>query len=121
MERAAGEDDLQEAVRRRYAERGWTRRMLARLEGVWRDDRGDAIAAAIRAGPTVRTRSERRLSCFARIAVVTAVVLDALSRNVDARVRAWVPGTAAEILEEGGTRLILSMTRDREPAVRDAR
>ena len=45
LERAADEDDLQQAVRRRFAERGWTRRTLARLEGLWRDDRADAIAA----------------------------------------------------------------------------
>ena len=120
VERAADEDDLQEAVRRRYAERGWTRRMLARLEGVWRDDRADAIAAAIQAGPDEKDALRAEVELLREDRGRAAVVLDALSRHADPRVRAWVPGTAAEILEEGGTRLILSMTRDREPAVRDA-
>lgn len=47
VERAADEEDLQEAVRRRYAERGWTRRMLSRLEGVCEPAVRDAAAAAL--------------------------------------------------------------------------
>ena len=49
-----------------------------------------------------------------------ALVLDELSRHESARVRAWVPPVAADILGDGGARLILSLTRDREPTVRDA-
>ena len=48
------------------------------------------------------------------------MVLDELSRNGDAAVRAWVPGAAAAVLEDGGSRLILSLTRDRDPDVRHA-
>lgn len=120
MERAADEDDLQDAVRRRFAERGWTRRMLARMEGLWRDDRADAIAVAIQAGPDGKDALDAEIAVLREDRGRAAVVLDALSRHSDPRVRTWVPGAAAEILEDGGTRLILSMTRDREPAVRDA-
>ena len=49
-----------------------------------------------------------------------AVALDELSRHRDRRVRAWVPGAAADVLGDGGTRLILSLTRGRDPDVRDA-
>ncbi len=49
-----------------------------------------------------------------------AVVLDDLSHHADSLVRAWVPAAAAEILGEGGTRLILSLSRDRVSEVRDA-
>lgn len=120
LERAAGEDDLQHAVRRRFAEKGWTRRTLARLEGLWQDDRADAIAAAIQAGPDGETALERELELLREDSGRAAVVLDALSRHADSRVRAWVPAGAAEILGEGGTRLILSLTRDRVAEVRDA-
>ena len=120
LERAADEDDLQQAVRRRFAEKGWTRRTLARLEGLWRDDRADAIAAAIEAGPEGETALARELDLLRKDRGRAAVVLDALSRHADSRVRAWIPAAAAEILGEGGTRLVLSLTRDRVPEVRDA-
>jgi hypothetical protein len=120
LERAADEDDLQQAVRRRFAERGWTRRTLARLEGLWRDDRADAIAQAIQAGSDGETSLAGELESLRENPGRAAVVLDELSRNADERVRAWVPGAAAEILGDGGSRLILSLTRDRNPDVRDA-
>jgi hypothetical protein len=120
LERAADEEDFQKAVRRRFAEKGWIRRTYARLESSWRDDRADDIAAALEAGPageaTVELEGERLKSDRGR----AALVLDELSRHTSARVRAWVPGAAARILEEGGSRLILSMTRDRDDDVREA-
>ena len=120
LERAADEEDFQKAVRRRFAEKGWIRRTYARLESSWRDDRADDIAAALEAGPageaTVELEVERLKSDRGR----AALVLDELSRHASARVRVWVPGTAARILEEGGSRLILSMTRDRDDDVREA-
>jgi hypothetical protein len=120
LERAADEEDFQKAVRRRFAEKGWIRRTYARLESSWRDDRADDIAAALEAGPageaTVELEGERLKSDRGR----AALVLDELSRHASARVRAWVPGAAARILEEGGSRLILSMTRDRDDDVREA-
>ena len=62
LERAADEEDFQQAVRQRFAEKGWTRRTLAKLERRWRDDRSDTIAAALtlnisRGGLAVRTTS----------------------------------------------------------------
>jgi HEAT repeat protein len=35
-------------------------------------------------------------------------------------VRAWVPGTAVAVLDDGARRLVLSLTRDRDRSVRDA-
>jgi len=88
MERAADEEDLQKAVRRRYAEKGWTRRTLARLEGLWRDDRADVLAEAIQAGPDGETTPLGELELLRENPGRAAVVLDELSRHDDARVRA---------------------------------
>jgi hypothetical protein len=118
LERAADEEDFQKAVRQRFAEKGWTRRTLARLERMWKDDRADAIAAALESG--VEEDVERELASLRRERGRAALVLDELSRHESPRVRAWVPGVAADVLADGGTRLILSLTRDREPEVRDA-
>jgi hypothetical protein len=120
LERAADEEDLQQAVGRRFAEKGWTRRTLARVEGLWRDDRADAIALAIQAGPDGEATLATELEGLRRNRGRAALVLDELSRNGDAAVRAWVPGAAADVLEDGGRRLILSLTRDRDPDVRHA-
>lgn len=120
FERAADEEELQQAVRKRFAERGWTRRTLSRIEGLWRDDRADAIAAAIQAGPDEETALVHELEALRGDRGRAAIVLDELSRHGDARVRAWVPVAAADVLGDGGSRLILSLTRDREPEVRDA-
>jgi HEAT repeat protein len=49
-----------------------------------------------------------------------AIVLDELSRHRSGRVRAWVSPTAVAVLDDGARRLVLSLTRDRDPAVRDA-
>ena len=120
LERAADEEDFQEAVRRRFREKGWTRRTLARLERVWRDDRADEVAAALVAGPdgeeTLALEIERLRGERGR----AALVLDELSRHESPVVRAWVPGAAADILGDGAARLVLSMTRDRDTDVRDA-
>jgi hypothetical protein len=120
LERAADEEDFQKAVRRRYAEKGWTRRTLARLERLWRDDRADTIAAALQAGPVGAEEVERETEGLRREPGRAALVLDELSRDESASVRAWVPAAAAEILGDGGDRLILSLARDRDPSVRDA-
>jgi hypothetical protein len=118
LERAADEEDFQKAVRRRFAEKGWTRRTLAKLERRWKDDRSDTIAAALEAGEDEEV--DRELSTLRREPGRAALVFDELSRHESAHVRAWVPGVAQEVLGDGGTRLILSLTRDRDPAVRDA-
>lgn len=120
LERAADEEDFQKAVRRRFAEKGWMRRTYARLESSWRDDRAGEIAAALEAGPAGEAALHAETERLRRDRGRAALVLDELSRHASARVRAWVPRAAARILEEGGSRLILSMTRDRDDDVREA-
>ena len=61
LERAAEEESFQRAVRRRFETRGWTSRTLARFEGLWRDDRAEAVAAAIEAGPEGEARLRQEL------------------------------------------------------------
>ena len=118
LERAADEEDFQKAVRQRFAEKGWTRRTLAKLERRWRDDRSDTIASALKAGDDDEV--ERELETLRREPGRAALVFDELSRHESPRVRAWVPAVAENVLGDGGRRLILSLTRDRDPAVRDA-
>ena len=118
LERAAGEEDFQKAVRQRFAEKGWTRRSLAKLERMWKDDRADTIAAALESGADEEV--ERETETLRREPGRAALVFDELSRHESSRVRAWVPAAAADILGDGGSRLILSLTRDREPPVKDA-
>lgn len=120
LERAADEADFQQALRRRFDEKGWTRRTFARLEGLWRDDRADAVAAALLAGPAGGEALAREFESLRQDRGRAAVVLDELSRHNDARVRTWVAGAAAELLGDGAGRLILSLTRDRDPGVRTA-
>jgi HEAT repeat protein len=120
LERAADEEDFQRAVRRRFAEKGWIRRTYARLESSWQDDRADEIAAALEAGPDGEAALASESEHLRRDRGRAALLLDELSRHANARVRMWVPGAAAEILEEGGVRLILSMARDRDEGVREA-
>jgi hypothetical protein len=120
LERAADEEDFQEAVRHRFAEKGWTRRMLARLERVWRDDRANEVAAALLAGPDGEDALELEVRRLRDERGRAALVLDELSRHESPVVRAWVPGAAADILGDGGARLVLSMTRDRDTEVREA-
>lgn len=120
LERAADEEDFQKAARRRFAEKGWMRRTYARLESSWRDDRADEIAVALEAGPEREAELEAETERLRRDRGRAALVLDELSRHASPVVRAWVPGAAAGALEEGGVRLILSMTRDRDDTVREA-
>lgn len=120
LERAADEDDFQQAIRQRAAAKGWTRRTFARIERVWRDDRADTIAAALEKGDAGAERVAREIESLRHERGRAALVLDELSRHRNARVRAWVPVTAAEILGEGGERLVLSLTRDRHRGVREA-
>ncbi len=120
LERAADEADFQEALRRRAAERGWIRRTFARVERLWSDDRADALADAIEAGPDGEVALAHETEALRRDRGRAAVVLDELSRHKSVRVRAWVPGAAVAILDDGARRLVLSLTRDRERSVRDA-
>jgi hypothetical protein len=120
LERAAEEEDLRQAVSRGYAEKGWWRKMLGRLERLQRDEQAGRVAAALLAGPGGAKELAGELELLRADRGRAAVVLDELSRHADSAVRAWVPPTAAEILGDGADRLILSLTRDREPAVRNA-
>jgi hypothetical protein len=120
LERAADEADFQEALRKRARERGWLRRSFARVERLWSDDRADAIEDAIVAGPDGEEALARETDTLRRDRGRAALVLDELSRSKSARVRTWVPGTAVEVLDDGARRLVLSLTRDRDRAVRDA-
>jgi hypothetical protein len=120
LERAAEEEDLRQAVSRGYAEKGWWRKMLGRLERLQRDEQAGRVAAALLAGPGGAEELAGELELLRADRGRAAVVLDELSRHADSAVRAWVPPTAAEILGDGADRLILSLTRDREPAVRNA-
>jgi hypothetical protein len=72
------------------------------------------------AGPDGETTLRQGLESLREDPGRAAVVLDELSRHRDERVRAWVPGAAADILGDGGTRLIASLARDRDAEVRDA-
>lgn len=120
LERAADEEEFQDALRARAAAKGWTRRTLAKFEGLLQPDRSDPIADAIEAGPQGGHALERETELLRRDRGKAALALDALSRHKNPVVRAWVPGAAVEILDDGGTRLVLSMTRDRDRAVREA-
>ena len=120
LERAADEEDFQEALRQRIAARGWFRRTFGKLERLWSDDRAAAIADAIEAGPEGEASLAREIEELRRDRGGAAIVLDELSRHKSGRVRAWVAGTAAGILEDGARRLLLSLTRDRDRSVRDA-
>ena len=120
LERAAVEESLQRALRRRFEAKGWTSRTLERFEGLWRDDRAEAVVVAIEAGPDREARLRQELETMRKDKGRAAVVLDELSRHRDRRVRAWVPGAAADVLGDRATRLVLSLTRDRDAEVRDA-
>jgi hypothetical protein len=120
LERAADEEDFQQALRQRIREKGWFRRTFGKLERLWSDDRAAAIAEAIEAGPESEASLERETESLRRDRGRAAIVLDELSRAKSARVRAWVPGTAVAILDDGARRLVLSLTRDRDRSVRDA-
>lgn len=120
LERAADEEDFQDALRARAAAKGWTRRTLAKFEGLLQPDRSDPIADAIEAGPDGAKALGRETELLRQNRGKAALALDALSRHKNPVVRAWVPGAAADILDDGATRLVLSMTRDRNRAVREA-
>jgi hypothetical protein len=120
LERAADEEDFQQALRQRIAEKGWFRRTFGKLERLWSDDRAAAIAEAIEAGPGGEVSLARATEELRRDRGSAAIALDELSRHRSGRVRAWVAGTAVGILDDGARRLVLSLTRDRDRSVRDA-
>ena len=72
------------------------------------------------AGPDEETALVHELEALRGDRGRAAIVLDELSRHGRREGRAWVPVAAADVLGDGGSRLILSLTRDREPEVRDA-
>jgi hypothetical protein len=123
LERAAEEEDFRKAVRRRFAEKGWTRRMLDRVDRLARGDAAselaDRVAAVVVDGDAEPHELEQAMEGLRTDRGKAALVLDELSRHPNAIVRRWVPSAAREVLGEGGARLILSMTRDRDPGVRD--
>jgi HEAT repeat protein len=94
--------------------------MLDRLDRAGRDEQAARVAAALEAGDAGREELERELAALRGNRGRAAVVLDELSRSDSARVRAWVPAIGAEILDEDSSRLLLSLTRDRDVAVREA-
>jgi hypothetical protein len=120
LERAAAEEDFQRAISGGLDQRRWAGRAFARFERLWRDDRADAVAAALVAGEAGSDALAGEVASPREDRGRSALVLDELSRHGDRRVRAWVPGAAADLLGNGGTRLVLSLTRDREPEVRAA-
>lgn len=120
LERAADEEDFQQALRQRIAEKGWMRRTFAKLERLWTDGRADAVADAIEAGPDGEESLAREIEALRRDRGKAALVLDELSRHKSGRVRAWVSPTAVAVLDDGARRLVLSLTRDRDLSVRDA-
>ena len=94
--------------------------MLGRLDRAQEDEQARRVAAALQAGADGSAELERELESLRQNRGRAAVVLDELSRDADATVRAWVPGTAVEILDDDARRLVLSLTRDRAPGVREA-
>ena len=50
LERAAEEEGFQQAVRQRAAAKGWTRRMLDRLDSARRDEQAERVATAVQEG-----------------------------------------------------------------------
>ncbi|MET1009581.1 MAG: HEAT repeat domain-containing protein [Gaiellaceae bacterium] len=120
LERAAAEEEFQEAIRQRAAAKGWTRRMLGRLDHAQQDEQATRVAAAIQAGADGSADLEGELESLRRNRGRAAVVLDELSRNPEAAARAWVAGPAVEILGEDASRLVLSLTRDKAREVREA-
>ena len=120
LERAADEADFQEALRQRVAERGWIRRTFGRVGRLGSDDRVEAVAAAIEAGPDGEAALANETDALTSDRGRAAIVLDELSRHESVRVRAWVPGAAVAILDDGARRLVLSLSRDRDQSVRDA-
>lgn len=121
LERAEEEHAFQEVARRRAREYGWWRRTIRRVEDlVDRPDVGGAaprIAAAVERGDT-----EMLAAAVAELRADrgrAARILDELSRHREPDVRGWVSGTARAVLEEGGVYIVLGLTRDRDPGVRD--
>jgi HEAT repeats len=120
LERAAEEEDMRQAVSRGYAEKGWFRRQLRRLERLQHDEQAERVATALLAGQDGAEELAAEVGALRENRGRAAVVLDELSRHRDPAVRGWVAPTAADVLGDGADRLILSLTRDRDPSVREA-
>ena len=120
LERAAEEEGLQQAIHQRAAAKGWTRRMLDRLDNARRDEQAERVATAVQEGAEGEEALTRELAALREDRGRAAIVLDELARHGDARVRRLVPGAAVEILGDDASRLVLSLARDRESDVRDA-
>jgi hypothetical protein len=122
LERAAEEEDFRKAADRRFKEKGWLRRSFAKLERARSTGASVALAVALEAGADGEGVAALLAEGLRRNPGQAVLVLDELSRHGNPQVRAWVPGAAAELLGASGVsvRLVLSMTRDADPGVRDA-
>ena len=123
LERAEEEHAIEETLRRRARERGWWRRTARRLEDLV--GRGDVTEGAERAAAVVSAKHVDGERADAVVADLRADrgravrILDELSRHRDPKVRRWTAWAAREVLEEGGVYVLMGLTRDRDPGVRD--
>ena len=105
LERAAAEEEFQEAIRQRAAAKGWTRRMLGRLDQAQQDEQATRVAA-IQAGADGSVELERELESPVRTAEGLRSCSTSSRATSEAAARAWVPGPAVEILGEDASRLV---------------
>jgi hypothetical protein len=124
LERADEEHAFEEVVRRRMRERGWIRRTLRRLDEMGR--RGEVseevtrIAALVGREDVAADEADALLDGLRADRGRAARILDELSRHDSADVRAWVAWAAPQVLGEGGSSVLMGLTRDRDPDVREA-
>ena len=122
LERAEEEHAFQEAARRRAREPGWWRRTVRRVEDLVGDS--DVSEEAGRAATAVLDEDARRIDRVVADLRAdrgrAARVLDRLSRHRDPTVRGWVASVARAVLDEGGSYVLMGLTRDGNREVRDA-
>ena len=124
LERAGEEHDIKELMRRRARDRGWFRRTFQRLEEL--GARGDvseasALIARVVADPQPDAGDVAAIVEDLRAERGRAArILDELSRHRDPDVRGWVAWATPEVLGDGGVYVLVGLTRDRDPEVRDA-
>jgi hypothetical protein len=123
LERAEEEHDIQQVIRRRVRERGWFRRTMERLERLGaRNDVAEVAAGVATVVAEEHPDPEQVDAIVEELRAdrgFAARVLDELSRHSNADVRGWVSWAIPEVLEDGGAYILLGLTRDRDPAVRD--
>jgi hypothetical protein len=124
LERAEEEHAFQKAARQRAQERGWFRRTLRRLEDL--GGRGDVSQAADEVAAVVSREDVGAAEVDAVLDELranrgrAARILDELSRHKNVDVRSWVGWATPQVLGDGGVYVLMGLTRDRDPAVRDA-